>query len=524
MKADLFPIDKFIQVNKLQEVTNPILIERDNIPTPDGLLSYEIFGRTVQDRSTTYAYIDLHGHFIHPLVFKVWKRVNRKIEECVSGITTFSIKQGELVPDPDGWTGLEELYNHYDEIKWKPRNSHIQNERIDMLKSLSKDEIFCSKWIIAPAFIRDIQLNKSSSGTISVHKITQLYGKILRLTTALSKDFTGLTIINNSTRNKIQSLLVECWTDDFMGEVKGKNGLFRKSVMGKSVDNGVRLVISSPLFDVRKPSEMVVDFEHAGLPLDAACACFFPFIIKWIKDYFTNNIFNIKDKFPVRRKDGTIDYCKINVDEYNDEYFTKAINSYIHSYAERFKTIPLSNDKGYNIKLRIIGQRTNPDLAQSEVDSTIMNRHATWTDLLFMAAHDVTRDKHILVTRYPLEDYFGIFPCKINITSTIKTTPMMVNGKIYDHYPIIDPNLTTDEVSSSFINTLLISNLYLKGLGGDYDGDQVTVRGVWDINANRTCEQMMYKTQNYLDISGGLKRVTEKEAIQTLYQLTSDVK
>lgn len=53
--------------------------------------------------------------------------------------------------------------------------------------------------------------------------------------------------------------------------------------------------------------------------------------------------------------------------------------------------------------------------------------------------------------------------------------------------------------------------------------DQVTVRGVWDVNANKTCEAMMYKTQNFLDISGNLKRATEKEARQTLYQLTSDI-
>lgn len=402
MKVDLFSINKFIELNNLKEVTNPILLERDNIPTSDGLLSYEIFGRTVQDRATTFAYIDLHGHFMHPLVYKVWKRLYRKIEECVNGTTNFVIRQGDLVPDPDGWTGLEELYNHYDEIKWKKKDSTSQNDRVEFIKSLKKDEVFCSKWLIAPAFIRDIQLNKASSGTVSVHEITQLYGKILRLSTALSKDFTGLPLINNSTRNKIQCLLVECWTNDFMGEVKGKSGLFRKSVMGKSVDNGVRLVISSPLFDVDKPSDMIVDFEHVGLPLDATCVCFFPFIVKWLKDYFNNNILNIKDKFPIKRKDGTIEYCKLKVDQFNDEYFTKAINSFVHSYSDRFKTIALPNDKGYNIKLRIIGQKTNPDLAQSEIDSTIMNRHATWTDLLFMAACDVTKDKHVLVTRYPL--------------------------------------------------------------------------------------------------------------------------
>lgn len=100
---------------------------------------------------------------------------------------------------------------------------------------------------------------------------------------------------------------------------------------------------------------------------------------------------------------------------------------------------------------------------------------------------------------------------------------MLINGKVYTHYPVVDPTLTPSEVSSLFINTLIISNLYTKGLGADYDGDQVTVRGVWDINANKACHDMMYKVQNFLDISGNLKRATEKEAIQTIYQLSSNV-
>ena len=123
MWSDLFDINKCIQVNNLQEVTNPILLEKDNNPTTDGLLSYEIFGRSTRERSPTFAYIDLHGHFLNPLVYKTWKRLNRGIEGIVAGLETYSVNnKGELVKDPDGWTGLEELYNHFDQIKFKKIN------------------------------------------------------------------------------------------------------------------------------------------------------------------------------------------------------------------------------------------------------------------------------------------------------------------------------------------------------------------------------------------------------------------
>ena len=36
--------EKFMRANDLKEVTNPVFFVRDNMPTPDGLLSNEIFG------------------------------------------------------------------------------------------------------------------------------------------------------------------------------------------------------------------------------------------------------------------------------------------------------------------------------------------------------------------------------------------------------------------------------------------------------------------------------------------------
>lgn len=525
LEIDLFNINKFIQVNNLQEVTNPVLLERDNIPTTDGLLSYDIFGRTSQDRSTIFAYINLNGHFIHPLVLSVLKYVNRKIEPIIAGIETFKVNaHGELEADENGWTGLEELYKHFDEIKFDYKNSNIQNERISFIKSLSKDEIFIDKWIVCPPFYRDLQLDKINNGKVSVHQKTETYTNILRLSRALRNDVSGIPIITHSTRNRIQQLLNECYSEKFMKEIKGKNGMFRKFVMGKSVDYGARFVISSALFDADSINDMEVSFEKSGLPLAGACVCFFPYFIKWLKDYFYKEIYLRKDKYPYMNKDGKIEYVRIiDADKYNDEFFTKAIDSYVHSYADRFKTISLDNDKGYDIKMAIVGQYANTNTnVTANIDSGIMKRPLTWTDLLYRAAVDICKDKHMLVTRYPLEDYFGIFATKIHVLSTIETKPMIISGTFYPNYPVIDPNLPTTKVTSLFRDTACMSNLYLAGLGADFDGDQVSVRGVWDINANRKCHEQIYAKKNILNIAGKIIRTTEKEALQTLYSLTSD--
>ena len=43
--------DKFIKNNDVQEIKNPTFFGTNGAPTPDGLLSNEIFGITQADRS-----------------------------------------------------------------------------------------------------------------------------------------------------------------------------------------------------------------------------------------------------------------------------------------------------------------------------------------------------------------------------------------------------------------------------------------------------------------------------------------
>ena len=128
MKIDLFDVDEFVKINNLQPVTSPILFERGGIPNPNGLISNEIFGVSVKSRKETFAYIDLHGHFFHPHIYKILKRVFRNIDQIVDGSQTFSIKDGKLVKDPNGNTGIEFIYNNWSKLTWEG-NGGMSSER-----------------------------------------------------------------------------------------------------------------------------------------------------------------------------------------------------------------------------------------------------------------------------------------------------------------------------------------------------------------------------------------------------------
>jgi hypothetical protein len=87
---EIIDIDKFVKVNDCKPITDPVFFNGPT-PSPEGLLSNEIFGITKAERSGIYAYIDLGGTFLNPLMYKALTRLNSKIADIVMGTDTFNI-------------------------------------------------------------------------------------------------------------------------------------------------------------------------------------------------------------------------------------------------------------------------------------------------------------------------------------------------------------------------------------------------------------------------------------------------
>ena len=118
------------------------------------------------------------------------------------------------------------------------------------------------------------------------------------------------------------------------------------------------------------------------------------------------------------------------------------------------------------------------------------------------------------------DSYLNEFPTKLNILSTKETEPMVINNKLYKNYPKIREQDINTDTSNKFVDTMNIHNSYLKGIGGDYDGDQVTVKGVWSNEANAELAEQLNSKKHYIGLDGKNIRVGSNEAIQCLYSLT----
>ena len=522
--------DKFIEDAHLPEVTSPIWFKNGRIPTDDGLFSPVIFGETLEERKLNHAYINLKRKFFHPYIYEIITSLNRKIATVASGQGAWIVSAtGDLeqITDKDDKrydednTGLAWLIDNFKKIKFHQTDSDKNKDKIRLLNSLKDDQIFITKCIVIPIFYRDVDY---SSGSKAVPVVNTWYNSLITNTNSFDNDL--LSVTKHLTLFNIQKTLVMI-RQFGQSLIEKKKGAFQKSILGKSVDFGGRGVISVPSLDgCDVPNDCIVDITHSGIPLSYCITTGYPFMIKWITEFF-EDMFRNKKHVPVYRKkkgkdEPSVEYVEIEdqTEIFTRDYIDSKLEMYKSTYGpERFETIKVRCKDGSEHDLYFDGKgygaKPNSNMKNDSAD-----RPLTWTDVIYLAAVETLSDKHAYITRDPLIDYFGIFPSRVAVLSTIKTTPMIVNGKVYPHYPVIDLSLTPQEISTQFIDTISISNLYLDAIGGDYDGDTVSLKLVFSIEANQEAEELLNNVKHYISIQGNLVRVLGNEAYLTFYNMT----
>lgn len=561
LQTSILNIEKFVKVNLLKEVSNPVFFNGPT-PTEDGLLSNEIFGITKAERSGIYAYIDLGANFIHPLIYKTLCKLNNKIESIINGTEYFIINDsGELIPSDDGDTGIDWFKRNFNKIKFKKNESSSRNKRIDFIEKC-KNEMWITKYIVIPPYYRDVDTRDAGIG---VGEINKLYSSLIMATKSLKETAGfGLTL-SDVTKARIQNILVQIF--DWFGNgttingqetpanLPGKMGLVKRGLMYKTVDYSARLVMSAPDVSGEDIDDLMVDMNHAALPLAAALCCFKPFIMFWLRRFFENT-FAGRLEFPININENEtvmvplIDYQIV----FSDIELEKQIERFIHGYSNRFIPIELPVDKeelarkiknkelksvtGKDIDVKKLnawmvfsGYKLNNsnefDKTKKEYSSKLkIKRRITWCDLFYMAACDVTEDKMVLITRFPIDSYLNQYPSKVRIKSTVKTQPMVIqlnfedNTKLYKWYPVINEQDINSNTSPVFEDTLSICNGLIGAMGMDYDGDTAIVKPVYTIEANKECEKQASSKIQVLGMNGYSTRDVSKENILCLYELT----
>ena len=280
-----------------------------------------------------------------------------------------------------------------------------------------------------------------------------------------------------------------------------KNGIIHKSLLGKNVDYATRSVISAPRFKSNKWNDENIKFGYTGVPLSQVCVLFYPFFVKWIHDF----IEQYEDEMSVVEDVAGNEIKISNIkSQFTDKDIEKMLSNYIKNIEGRFDSIKVKDNKGNKYSVRLFRED--------------LKRKFTVIDLLFMAAEDIVKDKHVYITRYPVESFQNIFPSRIKVITTHDVMEMKIGDKYLKNYPVVYPDYPTNE--NFFVDSTLMNNSYLEALGGDYDGDTISIRGVFTKEANDECEKLINSKTIFLNSQGKSSRVIRNEAVQAIYSIT----
>ena len=523
-------VDEFIKKNpSTKEITSPIFFQQiGKAPNPEGLLSNEIFGITKEQRSGIYGYIDLHNYFLHPLVYKKLIRLDKRFRDIVHGIDKFSISpSGELIKDENGNTGIKWLKNNLKNIKIKSTDS---DKRDDIIKFINEniDRCWTNKLLVLPAYYRDV--NTEAKGKVSVGEINNIYASILISVKGIKETQDYGLPVSDSINGRIQELIMACY-DWFSGNANAslegstglskKLGLIRRAGISKTTDFGSRLVMSAPELKVENIEDLNATLQYSSIPLASICANFEPYMIYTVKKFFENE-FAPGSTVKFVDKDGKISDVKVKdpMIQFSDDRIKEELKRFIHGYSNRLIPISAELENGKVEFMKFKGRSVETPGQENIGDSSLINRRITWCDVFYIAACEVTKDKHVLITRYPIDSMYNQFPTGINVASTVDTEPVFYEGELYKRYPKITEEMIGSDTSNIFIDTLNISNVFLKRITGDYDGDQISSKGVFTKEANQEIEEFIHSKANYIGLNGKCSLITTNESIQSMYNLT----
>lgn len=480
MEVDLIT-DRIIERAKLKPVTDPISYSGD-MPTDGGLFSPLIFGRTPNEKSRQFAYIELNERFFHPYIYEILDDLMpARFKRCASGNGSWKLdKDGLLVELKEGEPGYSDMNNGiswlvdvFPKMKFTESNSLVRKDKLKLLKDFKPEDCIITKWLVIPIKYRDIDKNSS---THKLPEINEHYNNLIRYANSL-RDST-FAYFNYVVKFNLQNELVAIRKYG-QSLLEKKTGFFHKAILGKSVDRGSRDVISVPSFrGYQKPDDNPVDMFHSGIPLTKCLIIGYDFIMRYCLQFFAN-MFRDRHEIPsykLNPETNTYEMYKMieiedQLQKFNTGYIDKKINRFKNSHGTRFELITITGKDGHEYPIHMKGQFR--DMSAAKVyPSRIIDRPMTWTDLFYQAAVNTLSDKYVYITRYPIEGYNSIFPTQCLPLSTINTVAANIEfleGEAieYERYPVIDLNTPTEKISNQFIDTVTISDLFLDIIGGD---------------------------------------------------------
>lgn len=521
--------DAFIQKYGCQPVTSTFIMEPSTMIFDDnGLFSERIFGmRTAPERLITFGYVNLKIKVFHPRIYSNLVRLKGLYGEIMSGksFARFDPEIKDFVSalrhEEGAGTGYAFFLSHYHDIEFQKSKSLTRNDRITILERY-KDKVFLDKWLIAPAGIRDIQQDETTSAR-TMGDLNQYYVSLITYARSIPDQEPSEDMISmfDAVRYSIQAKLVKI-NEYFQNMIEGKTGFMEKKFGARNLALGTANVVSP----ARMAGETVEDskfpkVDQSMVPLYQAAKMFQPKIIWAIRTLFYNQVFNeATTQIALIDKNYKLGYHEISA-ALTERYFTTdSMIRLLNRYADLdFRSKPVAiklNDNQYYYLFLVyddgtdIWQFRDLDAFKQYYESTERKfdpnkvRPMTWMEMLYISTAYATRGTYMTSTRYPVLHPGSVFVAKTYVISTDPSRKIKYHAFNSDEYTEFAEYPILDEVNSDSARLHPSRISGDTGLNADFDGDRMNFNGIMTDEAIKAAQEYNESLESILLPDGRL--------------------
>lgn len=473
---------------RLGQVKSGQIFNNMNLFHPEGLFSSEIFGNVGSlPRGFTFATIHLNIPVLHPLIYKTVVSLKSFYRQILEGKTTaiFNAKTGEFEKSTDSQasSGFSFFMQHIKDLKFQPNESDQRNFNIRLFNKAIKEDSHITKYLLVlPAGIRDYTID--SSGKPQEDEVNTFYRKVIAQSSIIDPVAAKRNPeVYDSVAASLQNLILELY-EYLVSLLDGKNKLILGKWVSRKIFNSTRNVISSYI----ERSNNIKDKRRLGFNeiltgLHQFARATAPKSHYEIKNTYIRDIFieNSTSAYLVNAK--TLKKEEVLNTQIQKEYdlwtSTDGLEKVIASLGNLdIRDLPVTLNKGKHYIGLLYKDQKYFKFVQDIDDvpegfSKDKVRPITLTEFIYMSLYRLDGKYPGLATRYPITGYGSIYPAFVKLTTTTDTDILeeldeewRPSGNKANNFPV---------EGSEHFNTMVVHHSHLAALGGDYDGDMLSL-------------------------------------------------
>lgn len=475
-------------LSKVGKISESKIFDNMNNFHSEGLFSTTIFGSVGSEhRAQMFGYIDLKITIFHPLVYYAIINLKAFYKQIAEGKVTaiFNPKTGEFEKSnsEEASTGIHFLYSHTKQLKFEKNQSDKRNFLIDMFNEAVRKNNYSLRYLLViPAGIRDYIVDEN--GKPQEDEINSFYRRLISQSTLVNEITAKKTPeVYDSLAIGMQNTTLELF-EYLKSLLEGKNKLILGKWLSRKIFNSTRNVLSSSI----DKSSNVNDQNRLGynqclVGLHQFIRAAVPKSTYEIKNKYIKNVFIENSSRAILVNTKTLLKEEVENSSIQKEYdlwtsseeLLKTI-SMLENLTNRNDPIVLNKGKHYLGLLYRDDKYFKFFSSIDELPDTFSKDKVTPVslgELMYMSVYDMNGKYPGFVTRYPITGYGSVYPAYVKFITTTESDTLeeldenwFPSGKIASSFP---------RKNSNYFNTCAVHPSHLGALGGDYDGDTVSL-------------------------------------------------